>query len=168
MVVWATASQGEEFEHEIGCWPATDHLSTRRMGPAGGGGAVMMGEDGTPLLRGTRFSVARRADGLVHIDWERGTRVTLADATEAIAAVEHSDPTRRARLLVDMRHLRGIDHDARRAFAATTVVSRQALLVTSPVSRTVASFFLGVSRPGFPTRVFDQQDQAEAWLRRDG
>lgn len=128
----------------------------------------MRGEESAQALRGSHFTVVRRSDGLVHIDWERGTRVTLADANEAIAAVAQSDPAKQARLLVDMRFLRGIDHDARRAFAATTVVSRQALLVTSPVSRTVASFFLGVSRPGFPTRVFDQQDQAEVWLRREG
>lgn len=119
-----------------------------------------------PVVRGSRFSLTRQADGIVVIDWEHGSRIQLADATEAITAVGQSDPTGRARLLVDMRQVRGIDHDARRAFAATTVVSRQALLVASPVSRTVASFFLGVSRPGFPTRVFDRRDHAERWLRR--
>lgn len=126
-----------------------------------------MTSDGS-TIRGSLFSIAPRSDGIVQIDWEHGTRVTLADAVEAISAVKQAAPVGGARLLVDMRHLRGIDHDARRAFAATTVVTFQALLVRSAVSRTVASFFLGVSRPGFPTRVFDRQDEAEAWLLHGG
>jgi hypothetical protein len=39
-----------------------------------------------------------------------------------------------------------------------------ALLVGNPVSRTIASFFLGLNRPRTPTQVFTRENDALNWL----
>ena len=44
-------------------------------------------------------------------------------------------------------------------------VLAMAILVSSPVSRAVANFFISLARPRFPTRLFTDDDAALAWLR---
>jgi hypothetical protein len=40
----------------------------------------------------------------------------------------------------------------------------QAFLVESSVSRVVANFALGLNRPPFPVKMFNNEEQARAWL----
>ncbi|OJV57270.1 MAG: hypothetical protein BGO38_04265 [Cellulomonas sp. 73-145] len=45
------------------------------------------------------------------------------------------------------------------------VVSAVALVVGNPLSRMMATFFVNVSKPKAPTRLFEDQDAAVAWLK---
>ncbi len=87
------------------------------------------------------------------------------DAIEAIASCSGGVPLP---LLVDMRSMRSIAREARKQFAQTTVSSRVALLVESALSSTLANFFLGLSRPDVPMRVFTDEADALAWLNDGG
>ena len=40
-----------------------------------------------------------------------------------------------------------------------------ALVVPSPLSRAIGSFFIGLSKPAIPTRLFKSTSEALAWLR---
>lgn len=58
------------------------------------------------------------------------------------------------------------DSEARRLYAAAMSSERffaASLVVTSPISRAIGSFFLGLSRPSVPTRMFADFDKAIAW-----
>ena len=44
------------------------------------------------------------------------------------------------------------------------VWSETALVVGSPVSRVIGNFFVGLNRPKYPLRLFDDQEFATAWL----
>jgi hypothetical protein len=39
------------------------------------------------------------------------------------------------------------------------------LIVDTPLSRTLGTFFLRVNKPPFPVRLFDNEASAVAWLR---
>lgn len=69
--------------------------------------------------------------------------------------------------LVYVSNLRSQDAPARRVYADEMdpdLIFAAALVVSNPLSRAIASFFLGFARPRFPTRMFEGMDPALAWL----
>jgi hypothetical protein len=44
-------------------------------------------------------------------------------------------------------------------------VSAVALIVDTPLSRVLGNFFLAVNKPLYPTRLFDNEASALAWLQ---
>lgn len=91
----------------------------------------------------------------------------LADAREALAATWKTAGEQRRPVLVDMSHIRGESRAARQHFGsdeAATQYSAVALLVASPVSRVVGSFFLRLVAHKTPTRLFTDEAAAVDWL----
>lgn len=119
-------------------------------------------------ITGANFRAYRTAPGFVRCDHPDGAEVTAQDARdvlEAVAALADGGPTP---LLVDVRGARSVSREARKAFTESRVPSRIALYVESSLSRTMANFFIGVSRPDAPTKVFADPDEARRWLLDDG
>lgn len=117
---------------------------------------------------GATFRAYRAAPGFVRCDHPDGAEVAAQDAhdaLDAVAALADGGPTP---LLVDLRRARSVSRDARKAFTESRVPSRIALYVASSLSRTMANFFIGVSRPDVPTKVFADLDAALGWLLDDG
>ncbi len=74
---------------------------------------------------------------------------------------------RTARLIADIHRVRWASADARTFSSSeqiTELVAAQAMVVSSPVSRMVGSFFLRVSDPPYPTRLFTVAEDAVSWL----
>ncbi|MBZ5557557.1 MAG: hypothetical protein LAO77_09830 [Acidobacteriia bacterium] len=74
---------------------------------------------------------------------------------------------RRCAVVVMMSSLVSQDGDARRVYAAgmdPKVFFAAALVVTNPLARAIGSFFLGLTRPGVPTRLFESIESALAWV----
>lgn len=117
----------------------------------------------TDVVRGRQF-VLRHLDDHLHYTWVDGATACLVDAEESLAAVEALAGSRRLPLLVDMRGLKTLDRAARSRFSETDAITRLAFVVESPLSRVLANFFLAVSRPSWPTRMFTSEDEAVAWL----
>ncbi len=70
-------------------------------------------------------------------------------------------------ILVDIRKIRSISKEARDHFAMRgrkPGVVAIAMLVSSPLSRIIGNFFLGLNQPVVPTRMFTDRDQAERWI----
>jgi hypothetical protein len=106
---------------------------------------------------------------IVRARFSTGADVELADAVENIANVTRCVKGRRLPVVVDMRSIRSQSAGARAYFAgpeATQVTIALALVVSSPVSRVLGNFFLGVNRPAVPTRLFGDVETAERWLSR--
>jgi hypothetical protein len=45
------------------------------------------------------------------------------------------------------------------------ITSHMAVLVGNPMSRIIGNFFLRVTRPAYPTRLFTDEASARRWLR---
>jgi len=71
------------------------------------------------------------------------------------------------RVLIDMTVIKEISKEARDYFANERTASIQratALLISSPVSKTIGNFFMGLNKPLSPTRLFTDSDKAIQWL----
>lgn len=117
---------------------------------------------------GSQFRAHRSDDAYVRVDWVDGAHVEVRDAAEAIEAVVALWPDPPAPVLVDMRGARSITRQARQTFADPPKIARTALYVDSPLGRTMANFFIAVSDPRIPIRLFTDLDEARRWLIADG
>ncbi len=70
--------------------------------------------------------------------------------------------------LIDMTGIQSISKDARDFLSneGTRLVKAGALIVKSPVSRTVGNIFLAVNKPLVPTRLFTDETAALSWLKQ--
>jgi len=107
-------------------------------------------------------------DGIVRIIHVPGAEVTLEDAQETMAAYLKIKKGKRRPLFVDTRKMKSIFREARKYYAgaeAIKVASAAALIVDTPVSRVLGNFFLGLSNPLLPSRLFSSEDEALEWLK---
>ena len=108
-----------------------------------------------------------------HIVWGEldSTPQTLQTAEENVdaqARVRDTLGKKMTRVLIDMRQTVQITREARNHYAGERTASIQratALLIDSPLSATIANFFMGLNKPQSPTRMFTSEDEAIAWLR---
>jgi hypothetical protein len=96
-----------------------------------------------------------------------GVTLELGDAVEAFAMTWKVAGERRRGVLVDMRGLRAQSRQVREYFVSEEVARRMtavALLIGSPVSRIIGSFFLRMGTHRVPTRMFTDVTDATTWL----
>jgi hypothetical protein len=105
-------------------------------------------------------------DGIVQLVWAPRTTVLLEDATAALEEMAQLTGGRPSPLLVDMRDTGPLDRPTRAELTRRSdLQSAVALIVGTPLSRMMANFFLSVSKPPFPTRLFNNETSALAWLQ---
>jgi hypothetical protein len=90
----------------------------------------------------------------------------LEDAIAATDAMSKLTGGQRSPLLVDRHDAGPQDRPARMEFVRRgDLVSAVALVVATPLSWMMGNFFLTVSKPMAPTRLFDDEASALAWLQ---
>ena len=112
-------------------------------------------------------TITLRSPGITWIEYRRGARDSLRDAEEHLAAQEELADGGSRPTLIDIRPMGGIDKEARELYAgprANAVNRATALVVKSRISRVIGSFFIGLNRPGRPTKMFVSTERAEEWL----
>lgn len=113
-----------------------------------------------------KFRMWLRPDGIVQIVWEPRSTMGLEDAIAAADAVTKLTGRRQNPLLVDMHDGGQQDRAARMEFVRRgDLVSAVALIVSTPLSRMMGNFFVTVNKPTMPTRLFDDEVTALAWLQ---
>jgi len=113
-----------------------------------------------------KFRMWLRPDGIVQLVWGPGVAMGLEDAIAAIDAMTELTGGRRSPLLVDRHDAGPQDRPARVEFVRRgDLVSAVALIVATSLSRMMGKFFLNVSKPMAPTRLFDDEAAALAWLQ---
>lgn len=72
-------------------------------------------------------------------------------------------------LLVEPRNIWKISLKTRRYQAAEgpKIVDKIATVVESPITRTIASFFLGLSKMSIPMKIFNTVGEAAKWLKEE-
>lgn len=123
-------------------------------------------EDDAGVITHAKFRMWLRPDGIVQLVWAPRIAMVLEDAVAAIEAMAQLTGGRRSPLLVDVRELGPMDRPARMEFTRRgDLVSAVSLIVGTPLSRLMGNFFLSVSKPVAPTRLFDDEASALAWLQ---
>ena len=70
-------------------------------------------------------------------------------------------------VIVVIDSLTSQDSEARRIYAAgmhPSLFYAVSLIVSNPLARAIGSFFLGLTRPAVPTRLFESVEDAAAWV----
>ena len=107
-------------------------------------------------------------DGICRIIHAPGAEVTLQDAQETMAAYLKLNDGERLPLLIDTKTMKSISREARHFYAgeeAAKCASAVALILKTPVSRVLGNFYLGLSNPHLPSRLFTSDDEALEWLK---
>ncbi len=113
-----------------------------------------------------KFRIWQRPDGIVQLAWVSRAVIGLEDAVAATDAMTKITGGRERPLLVDVHDSGSMDRAARLEFTRRgDLVSAVALIVATPLSRIMGDFFLAVSKPVAPTRLFDDEVSAVAWLQ---
>jgi hypothetical protein len=118
------------------------------------------------IKRGARFYVDDQ--GIIRGREADGAGFELQDAQEAIAAIRELAAGRKRALVVDISDLRTMTRDARAYFTHkdhAEFLYAVALVVRSLLSRAIGNFIIGFNRPAVPTRLFNDDEDALAWLR---
>ena len=124
----------------------------------------LMAPDPTVITR-PKFRIWVRPDGIVQLAWTPRSEISLEDAVAAIEAMSEITGGRRSPLLVDTREIGQMERSDRLEFVRRgDQVSAVALVVGTPLSRMLGNFFIAVSKPMAPTRLFDDEGSAVAWL----
>lgn len=109
-------------------------------------------------------------DGIPRAVLLPGAEQTLDDARENIRALESLlEEGQRYPVLIDYRPMKSMERGARTFYAgpeATRAMSAVALIVDSPLSRIIGTFFMGLNKSSVPTRLFTSETEALAWLRQ--
>lgn len=108
-------------------------------------------------------------DGICRTKTKDQAEISLEEARENSATVNSFFRGQKYPLLVDARTIKYISKDARKQFAVNgreTSITSFALMVKSPLSRVIGNFFMGLNKPSIPARLFDDEQEAIAWLKK--
>ena len=113
------------------------------------------------------FKVELRSDGILAYHPIPGLVLTHEVALQVLEVglqiVDGPKPT-----MVLMQDIARVEREARAFFASEEYMqlcSQTALVVGSPVSRVIGYFFVGLNRPKYPYKIFEDPELAAEWLR---
>ena len=121
----------------------------------------------TPRVSTTVADLMIEDGGILLICFKPDARLNAECIDELIDAHVALADGRKHPTLADVRNLIEDDHLSRKLGAGprpASVTSKLALLVGSPLSRLIGNFFVRVSRPAYPTRLFSEEELARRWL----
>jgi hypothetical protein len=108
-------------------------------------------------------------DGILRVLLKPGAVMTLKDVKLSTEATEELAGGKKVLTLVNMVNVRSVTREAR-VYSGSEHAARNtlalALLVGSPVSRVIGNFMIGLNKTSYPTRLFTQEDEALAWLKK--
>lgn len=103
-------------------------------------------------------------DGIIRFRVTPGATVDAVAAEQCVKGAAELAGDKLHLLLIDMRGLNSITQEARHVYNDGPA-SAVALLIGSPVSRVIGSFFLGLNKPDYPLKLFTSEDKAIEWLK---
>jgi ribosomal protein S24E len=120
------------------------------------------------IIETSNAILSRNANNVVCLKFPNKTTHSLKTMKEHLKAVNDLDQTNTGvLLLVYMANLVGMSKESRTMVSNTEMTNAHkavAMIVTNPLTKLIASFFLGLNKPNFPIRSFTSKDEAVAWL----
>lgn len=128
------------------------------------------GEGAEAPIRTAVADVYVEVDGTLVLHFRQQARLVGEHGAEVVRAHVAAAKGRKLRTLADVRGIVSNDRATRELAAGPAVAAvtlRMAVLVGDPLSRTLGNFFLRVSRPAYPTRIFTDEAAARRWLAEE-
>jgi hypothetical protein len=117
---------------------------------------------------GPTFKVFLEEEALIVIDIKPGSSCNLEGAIDIIDAIRKLSNGSSFMVLADISKLIGMSADGRAYVRKEGFkiphMEKIALIVGNPLSRIVGSFYIGLSRPPMPIKLFDNKEKAKTWL----
>ena len=100
------------------------------------------------------------------VNYKSDTILTLDAAKEIISDAIRFASNKTYPVLTDIRNMPSHYKDVREYFAneGSKHVCANAILVSNPLSRILANFFLSINKPVAPTKLFTEEEKAAKWL----
>ena len=108
-----------------------------------------------------------RDDKIVQTSYLKETEVTLDDAKNEVRFCSEINDGKKILYLADISQVNKVPREVRKYYsseAACKYIKAIVLVTSSPVSRVIGNFFLGLNKPPVPIRLFDSVDEGNAWL----
>ena len=157
----AGVAEGRSMVHDRYAWMVDD-----QEGRIVGATSVDPIDQGSGIMRRPKFRMWVRPDGIVQLVWAPRATIAIDDAIAATEAMAELTGGRRSRLLVVAYDVGPQDRAARMEFARRgDLVSGVALIVSTPLSRVLADFYMSAVRQVPPTRLFGDEASALDWLQ---
>jgi hypothetical protein len=105
-------------------------------------------------------------DGIARTEVKPNVEVGLQEAMENSEVINALKPSNKYPLIIDAKLLKSMTKEARDHFSLKgrdSNVSSFAIIVGSPLSRTIANFFINLSKPEVPTKLFTSEEKALSW-----
>jgi hypothetical protein len=122
-----------------------------------------------PMRETKTGRVALGPDGVITVSIQPAAKQTLDNARENLAAALATRDGQRRPLLIDVRGGQPLDAEVRHYYSGQVLVdgfTALGLLVdASPLGLMMGNVYFRVARPGIPTRLFTNADEANRWLR---
>ncbi len=117
------------------------------------------------MITHPKFRMWLRADGIVQVVWVPGASMDFADAVALTEAISTLPGGLAHPILADARGGGPQDRHSRVELARRSAgVSAVALIVDTALSRMMSNLLLALSKPVAPTRLFEDEGSAVAWL----
>jgi hypothetical protein len=112
------------------------------------------------------YAVVTEENGILTCRFKKGLHMDFEIAKTCVQLRMDFSKGRPYPVLVDMRELVSLSKDAREYLASegSRQITAGALLVSSPLTRTLGNIFLMLNRPPVPTRIFNNEAAAITWL----
>jgi hypothetical protein len=114
------------------------------------------------------FKTWRTDEGFIRTEAKAGVDIVLTFAIENSLVVNELCRGRKLPLLIDLKNLKSITPQARSYFSARdreTDIVAFAFIIHSNFQRMVGNIFIQFNRPRVPTRLFNDEETAIAWLK---
>lgn len=128
------------------------------------------GEGSAEPIRTAIADVYLEASGILVLRFRPNSLASVEAVREVVRAHVATARGQKRRALADVSGLKFAELEARALAAGpeiAAVTSRMALVGGNPVSRILGNFFLRVSRPLYPTRIFTDEASARRWLAEE-
>ncbi len=109
------------------------------------------------------------ADGIARTKVKPQAEVTIKESLENSKAVNGLQSDKKFPLLIDARQIKSISKEARDNFSIRnrdTNITSFAVIIESPLSRIIGNFFMGLNKPSVPAKLFNNEQDAIAWLKQ--
>ena len=107
-------------------------------------------------------------EGIIHMVFLDNVNLNIDDLKSELQCYKSLSNDLTPPALIDISGVLSIDYNGRKFIAdeiAKIGVPATALIVKSRMSRLIGSFFIGINKPDFPVKLFDDEQKALEWLK---
>ena len=108
-----------------------------------------------------------KEEGIIFVKFIDKLDMTLENAKSGVQARLELSEGMSQPVLIDMRGIKSVTKEAREYLAeeGAKLITAGALIVGSPLNRTLGNIFLWVNKPKVPTKLFTDEGEAREWLK---